>query len=81
MRCTRVSGATGEYLYPAFPYQWFTKVTRDDVLAIRAFLKTVAPSSEPSKPNRLMFPFDIRAGLRTLECPLFPPRRVQAGSG
>jgi mono/diheme cytochrome c family protein len=56
-------GRHGEYLYPAFPYQWFTKVTRDDVLAIRAFLKTVPPSREPSKPNRLMFPFDIRAGL------------------
>jgi mono/diheme cytochrome c family protein len=56
-------GRQGQRLYPAFPYQWFTKVTRDDVLAIRAFLKTVAPSSEHSKPNRLMFPFDIRAGL------------------
>ena len=56
-------GRQHQYLYPAFPYQWFTKVTRDDVLAIRAFLQTVAPSSEPSKPNRLMFPFDVRAGL------------------
>ena len=27
-------GRHGENLYPAFPYQWFTKVTRDDVLAI-----------------------------------------------
>ncbi len=53
----------GRYLYPAFPYQWFTKVTRDDVLAIRAFLNTVPPSSEKSKESRLMFPFDIRAGL------------------
>jgi hypothetical protein len=41
-------GRQGQYLYPAFPYQWFTKVTQDDVLAIRAFLKTVAPSSEPN---------------------------------
>ena len=56
-------GRQGQNLYPAFPYQWFTKVTRDDVLAIRAFLKTVAPSNKPSKPNRLMFPFDVRAGL------------------
>jgi mono/diheme cytochrome c family protein len=56
-------GRQRQYLYPAFPYQWFTKATRDDVLAIRAFLKTVAPSSDQSKPNRLMFPFDVRAGL------------------
>jgi hypothetical protein len=32
-------GRQGENLYPAFPYQWFTKITRDDVLAIRAFLR------------------------------------------
>ena len=48
-RCTRGSDRKGDYLYPAFPYQWFTKVTRDDVLAIRAFLNTVPPSSAPSK--------------------------------
>ena len=66
-------GRQGQYLYPAFPYQWFTKVTRDDVLAIRAFLKTVAPSSEPSKPNRLMFPFDIRAGLGPWNALYFHP--------
>ncbi len=66
-------GRHGEYLYPAFPYQWFTKVTRDDVLAIWAFLKTVPPSSEPSKPNRLMFPFDIRAGLGPWNALYFHP--------
>ena len=66
-------GRHGENLYPAFPYQWFTKVTRDDVLAIRAFLNTVPPSSVPSKPNRLMFPFNIRAGLGPWNCLYFHP--------
>ena len=66
-------GRQGQNLYPAFPYQWFTKVTRDDVLAIRAFLKTVPPSSEPSKPNRLMFPFDVRAGLGPWNALYFHP--------
>ena len=56
-------GKHGEYLYPAFPYQWFTKVTREDVDAIRAYLQTVPPSSAPSKPTRLMFPFNIREGI------------------
>ena len=28
----------GEYLYPAFPYPWFTKITRDDVRAMKAYL-------------------------------------------
>jgi mono/diheme cytochrome c family protein len=66
-------GRQGQNLYPAFPYQWFTKVTRDDVLAIRAFLKTVAPSSEASKPNRMMFPFDVRAGLGPWNALYFHP--------
>ncbi len=56
-------GRRGEYLYPAFPYQWFTKVSRSDVDAIRAYLQTVAPSNAPSKPIRLMFPFNIREGV------------------
>src|ERR1700759_5335354 len=29
--------------YPAFPYPHFTKVTRQDVFAIRAYLATLAP--------------------------------------
>ncbi len=74
-------GRHGQYLYPAFPYQWFTKVTRDDVLAIRAFLKTVAPSSEPSKPNRLMFPFDIRAGLGPWQALYFHPGEYKPDPG
>ena len=48
-------------------------MTRDDVLAIRAFLKTVAPSSEQSKPNRLMYPFDVRAGLGPWNALYFHP--------
>ncbi len=56
-------GHDGENLYPAFPYQWFTKVTRDDVLAIRAYLRTIPPSDRASQMTRLTFPFDIRAGM------------------
>jgi mono/diheme cytochrome c family protein len=31
-------GRHGEYLYPVFPFPWYTNVTRDDVLAIKAYL-------------------------------------------
>src|SRR5208283_3019904 len=30
-------GKNGELLYPAFPYQWFTRVSREDVDAIHAY--------------------------------------------
>src|ERR1700726_3880913 len=33
----------GSRLYPAMPFPAYTKMSRDDVLAIRAYLKTVEP--------------------------------------
>ena len=56
-------GAEGEYLYPVFPFPWFTKVTRDDVLAIKAYLFSLPPQDAPRKPLKLAFPFNIRTGL------------------
>jgi mono/diheme cytochrome c family protein len=53
----------GAYLYPAMPYQWFTRVTRDDALAIKAYLFSLQPVNAPQKPNHLTFPFNIRAGI------------------
>ena len=38
---TKGTGRNGEHLYPAMPYTYYTKVTRDDVLAIRAYLNTI----------------------------------------
>ena len=43
----------GSYLYPAFPYPWFTKVTRADVDALKAFLDTLTPVRQADKPPKL----------------------------
>src|SRR5580692_3506528 len=51
----------GSRLYPAMPYNAYTKMSRDDVIAIRAYLNTVAPVSHAVVSNRLPFPFNIRA--------------------
>jgi mono/diheme cytochrome c family protein len=56
-------GRNGEHIYPVMPYPWYTKVTRDDVLAIKAYLFSLPPVDAPRKPNKLAFPFNIRAGL------------------
>ena len=37
------NGVGDAHLYPAMPYPSYTKVTRDDVMAIRAYLNTVQP--------------------------------------
>jgi mono/diheme cytochrome c family protein len=54
----------GEHLYPAFPYDHFTKVKDDDIDAIYAYLMAaVEPVKEATKDNGLGFPFNIRGGL------------------
>ena len=53
----------GNYLYPAMPYERYTRVTRDDVLAIKAYLFSLPPADAPEQPNHLVFPFNIRAGI------------------
>ncbi|HEX2940959.1 MAG TPA: c-type cytochrome, partial [Rhodopila sp.] len=52
--------AKGEYLYPVMPYPWFTKLSRDDILAIKAYLFSLKPVDAPRKPIKLTFPFNIR---------------------
>jgi mono/diheme cytochrome c family protein len=53
----------GERLYPAMPYTYYTKATRKDVLAIRAYLETVDPVHNEVKVNQLPFPFNVRASM------------------
>lgn len=59
----------GELLYPAMPFQYYTKVTRADSDAIFAYLMSTTPVAQPNKPDDLRFPYSIRAliiGWRTL---------------
>jgi mono/diheme cytochrome c family protein len=50
----------GQYLYPAFPYDHFTRVTDGDVEAIYAYLMSQDPVEAPPPPNALGFPFNQR---------------------
>jgi mono/diheme cytochrome c family protein len=50
----------GKHLYPAFPYPWFTKVSREDVRAIKAFLDTLTPVRQENKPTELHWPLNVR---------------------
>ncbi len=56
-------GGHGQYLYPAMPFPWYTRVTRADVDAIKAYIFSVPPVHAPDKGNALAFPFNIREGL------------------
>jgi len=51
----------GDHLYPAFPYDHFTKVKDEDIDAIYAYLMAaVDPVKEATKDNGLGFPFNVR---------------------
>jgi mono/diheme cytochrome c family protein len=54
-------GRNGSYLYPAFPYPYFTKVTREDTDAIYDYLRTLAPVTNAVNRRTLPFPFSVRA--------------------
>jgi mono/diheme cytochrome c family protein len=54
----------GSRLYPAMPYTAYTKMSRDEVLAIRAYLNTVTPVRNAVVANTLPFPFNIRTSMR-----------------
>lgn len=59
----------GKFLYPAFPYTNFTRMTRADTDAIFAYLLTVAPVAQPNRAHELRFPYNQRlllAGWRSL---------------
>jgi mono/diheme cytochrome c family protein len=63
----------GQLLYPAFPYPYFTKVTRDDVMAMRAFLNTLAPAKNQRPPNELIWPLNHRVFMRGWNWMFFKP--------
>jgi len=59
----------GQDMYPTMPYDFYTRVTRDDIDAIYAYLRTVKPVRNNVTVNHLYFPFDQRwsmAGWREL---------------
>jgi mono/diheme cytochrome c family protein len=48
------------FLYPAMPFTSYTKLSYDDVMAIKAYLFSLAPVNVAETPNTLMFPFSQR---------------------
>jgi mono/diheme cytochrome c family protein len=51
----------GSHLFPAFPYDHFTKLTDEDIAALYAYCMTRMPVDAPAKRNGIPFPLNIRA--------------------
>ena len=61
----------GARLYPAMPFPYYTRMSRDDVAAIRAYLRTVEPVHKDVRVNRLPFPLNIRSAMTVWDALFF----------
>jgi mono/diheme cytochrome c family protein len=68
----------GTHLYPAMPYPWYTKLTRDDVLAIKAYLDTLPAVRSETKKPALPFPLSWRESVAAWNRLFFDPGTYQA---
>jgi len=71
----------GQRLYPAMPYPAYTKMSRDEVLAIRAYLQSIEPGRNKVDRNTLPFPFNIRTAMLGWDWMFFTPGEYKPDPG
>jgi mono/diheme cytochrome c family protein len=54
---------TGQHIYPAMPYPWYTTLPDDDILAIKAYLFSLPPIHAPRLKSYIWFPFNLRPAI------------------
>jgi mono/diheme cytochrome c family protein len=70
--------ADGKRLYPAMPYVYYTRMSADDVRAIRAYLQTIPAVRNAVKADRLPFPLSLRILMRIWDALYFTPGEFKA---
>ena len=70
-------GRNGSRLYPAFPYIAYTMLTRNDVLAIKAYLFSLKPVHATPPENDMSFPFNQRSLMIFWDVLYNPAQRFQ----
>jgi mono/diheme cytochrome c family protein len=71
----------GQHLYPAFPYPWFTKLSRVDVHSIKVYLDTLPPVSQTAPPNEMALPLRWRTLIGTWNRLFFDAGEFRADPG
>lgn len=62
-----------KFIYPAMPYTSYTKLSYPDVMAIKAYLDSLAPVNAPRIPSTMKFPFNQRPVLLGWRILFFTP--------
>jgi mono/diheme cytochrome c family protein len=63
----------GARLYPAMPFTYYNRMSREDVKDIRAYLNTLAPVHNAVRVNRLPFPLNLRTSMIFWDALYFTP--------
>jgi mono/diheme cytochrome c family protein len=63
----------GAHFFPAFPYASFSRISDADMRDLWAYLRSLKPSPQPSKPHELGFPFSLRLPLLGWQWLFFAP--------
>jgi len=71
-------GKEGQYLYPAFPYPSFSRLSDRDLGDLYAYLMTLPPVAAPNKPHELKPPFNWRPLLFFWRALFFKPAPAPA---
>jgi mono/diheme cytochrome c family protein len=63
----------GARLYPAMPFPYYSRMSREDVKDIRAYLNTIEPVRNAVRVNRLPFPLNLRTSMIAWDALYFTP--------
>jgi mono/diheme cytochrome c family protein len=63
----------GSYLYPAMPYNNYTKMTAEDMHALWGYVHSLQPVNNTVPKNTLPFPFNVRRGVLLWQSLYFKP--------
>ncbi len=69
----------GHYYYPAFPYLYFSKVTTEDLIALKAYLDSIPAIEQKNLPNKMVWPFNVRLLQMPWRLLFFHPTAVYKG--
>ncbi|MBI2226628.1 MAG: cytochrome c, partial [Betaproteobacteria bacterium] len=67
----------GRHLYPAFPYDHFTRASDEDLKSLYAFLMTREPVRAETPANQLPFPLNLRPLIAAWKWLFFEPSRFE----